>query len=77
MDLETLGARQIERLARWREERDASATEAALDRLAAAARGTDNLVPVIRDACRVGATVGEIADVLRGTFGEYHDPAGR
>jgi methylmalonyl-CoA mutase N-terminal domain/subunit len=77
MDLEVLGARQIERLARWREERDASASEAALERVATAARGTDNLVPAIRDACRAGATVGEIADALRNIFGEYHDPAGR
>jgi methylmalonyl-CoA mutase N-terminal domain/subunit len=78
MDLETLAARQLERLARWREARDGAATAAALEELGAAARGTANLVPVIRDACRAGATVGEIADALRAVFGEYRDPtAGR
>jgi methylmalonyl-CoA mutase N-terminal domain/subunit len=76
VDTEALAARQVERLTRWRETRDSAATRAGLDRLAETARGSENLLPAIREACRVGATVGEVADTLRGAFGEYRDPAG-
>jgi len=41
---------------------------AALDE---AARGTANLVPRIIDAVKARCTIGEIADVMRGAFGEY------
>jgi methylmalonyl-CoA mutase N-terminal domain/subunit len=40
-------------------------------RLKADARGTTNLMPSILLACEEYATLGEIADVLRGVFGEY------
>jgi methylmalonyl-CoA mutase N-terminal domain/subunit len=75
IDLEALAARQSERLARWREGRDAAAARSTLGRLAEAAAGRENLVPLILAACRAGATVGEIADTLRGVFGEYRDAA--
>jgi methylmalonyl-CoA mutase N-terminal domain/subunit len=76
VDLEAPARRQIERLERWRQDRDGFAVEAALDHLSSAAGTEANLVDPIRDACRVGATVGEIADALRAVFGEYRDPAG-
>ncbi len=62
---------QIGRLKQLRTERngeDVKNTLAALDR---GARGTENLMPLILDAVRVYATLGEICDVLRGVFGEY------
>jgi methylmalonyl-CoA mutase N-terminal domain/subunit len=75
VDLEPLVRSQLERLGQWREERDGAAVRAALERLAESARGTESLVPRIRDACRDGATVGEVADALRQVFGEYTDAA--
>jgi methylmalonyl-CoA mutase N-terminal domain/subunit len=57
--------RQIERVRRVRAERDPVAWSEALDRLEAAARGSDNLLPLIIDAVKVYATVGEISDRLR------------
>jgi methylmalonyl-CoA mutase N-terminal domain/subunit len=36
-----------------------------------AAAGTRNLLPPMREALRVRATLGEVSDVLRGVFGEY------
>ena len=45
----------------------------ALDAVAAAARGRDNLVPAIIAAVEAHATVGEIADTLRIVFGEYRE----
>jgi methylmalonyl-CoA mutase N-terminal domain/subunit len=76
VDSEAIAERQKERLADWRARRDPDRTAACLDRLAEAARGSENLLPLIRDACVAGATVGEIADVLRSEFGTYSDPAG-
>ncbi|MFM8944578.1 MAG: methylmalonyl-CoA mutase [Actinomycetota bacterium] len=35
------------------------------------ARGTANLLPPMREALALGATLGEVSDALRGVFGEY------
>ncbi len=66
-----LEAAQIARLTAVRTTRDGSKTRAALEAVAQAARGTDNLVPPILAAVKTRATLGEIADVLRNIFGEY------
>jgi methylmalonyl-CoA mutase, N-terminal domain len=65
--------RQIDRVRRVRAERDPSAWSAALDRLEAAAHGTDNLLPSIIDAVNAYATVGEISDRLRASFGVHRE----
>ena len=67
---EEVGA-QVERLRRLRRERDTAAVERALDAVRAAAKGTDNVLPAMRDALRARATLGEVSDVLRAVFGEY------
>jgi methylmalonyl-CoA mutase N-terminal domain/subunit len=64
-------ATQVEKVRRIRAERDASAVSSRLGALAAAARGTDNLMPPILDCVRSYATLGEICGVLRAEFGEY------
>jgi methylmalonyl-CoA mutase N-terminal domain/subunit len=63
--------RQHERTARVRAERDAAAVEAALSQVLEAARGTDNLLPSMRDALRARCTIGEICNVLRDEWGMY------
>jgi len=55
----------------FRERRDGAAASAALDVLAAAAGSDANLFPVVLDAFRARATLGEIAGVLRRAWGEY------
>jgi methylmalonyl-CoA mutase N-terminal domain/subunit len=65
-------ARQVERLARLRADRDGAAVHRALGTVAEAARGSENLLPPMKDALRVRATLGEVSDVLRDAFGEYH-----
>ena len=65
--------RQLDRLARVRKERDDSSVEAALRRLEGVARGTENTVPAILECVEAYATVGEIADVFRGVFGEQRE----
>ncbi|HKO73966.1 MAG TPA: methylmalonyl-CoA mutase family protein [Gaiellaceae bacterium] len=63
--------RQLDRTARVRAERDAAAAEAALSRVLDAARGTDNLLPPMREALAARCTVGEICNALREEFGTY------
>ena len=65
--------RQVEGLRRVRAERDPAAWGAAMRRLDDAARGSENLMPPIIDAVRAYATVGEIADHLRATWGVHRE----
>ena len=65
-------AAQAARLAALRAERDAPAVEAALADLGKAAHGTDNVLPFIREALRLRATVGEVCHTLRGVWGVHH-----
>ena len=66
--------RQVARLARLRAERDNGRVQKTLAELANVARGDDNLMPPIIEAVRAYATLGEITDVFRQVFGEYHEP---
>ncbi|MBM3319277.1 MAG: methylmalonyl-CoA mutase family protein [Candidatus Eisenbacteria bacterium] len=66
---------QVERLARFRDKREKAAAERAIARLRAAGESGENLMPVLLDAVRAGATLGEMCDALRGVFGEYREPA--
>ncbi|MGZ4258185.1 MAG: acyl-CoA mutase large subunit family protein [Gaiellaceae bacterium] len=63
--------RQLERTARVRAERDAAAAEAAAARVREAARGSENLLPPLRDALQAHCTIGELCNVLREEFGMY------
>jgi len=65
--------RQIDRLSQVRRRRDESAVSRTLTTLEAAARGDTNLMPLIVDAVRAYASVGEICDALRRVFGEYEE----
>jgi methylmalonyl-CoA mutase N-terminal domain/subunit len=58
-------------LAQMRAERDPVPARATLDALAAAARGTENLMPRILDAVRARVTLGEISRTLRGEWGTF------
>jgi methylmalonyl-CoA mutase N-terminal domain/subunit len=62
---------QIGRLRALRGSRDAVAVERSLGEVEAAARGVGNLLPSMREALRLRATLGEVSDVLRRVFGEY------
>jgi methylmalonyl-CoA mutase N-terminal domain/subunit len=68
---ETVRARQVERLARVRAERDPPAVERALAELEAAAARGDNVMEPMLDAVRAYATVGEITDRMAGVFGRH------
>ncbi|MEO8500653.1 MAG: methylmalonyl-CoA mutase family protein [Vicinamibacteria bacterium] len=64
---------QVERLRGLRARRDAAAWAEAMRVLESAARTETNVMPSIINAVLAWATVGEIADCLRGVFGEHRD----
>src|SRR5262249_52084774 len=63
--------RQLERTARQRSERSADAANSALVQVREGARGTENMLPPMREALRARCTVGEICGVLREEWGTY------
>jgi len=69
-EVENLQKNKIRKL---KQERDNGRIEHTLGTLKKAAQGTDNLMPPVLEAVRAYATLGEIADVLRGVFGEYRE----
>jgi methylmalonyl-CoA mutase N-terminal domain/subunit len=66
-----LQRQQAERVRKLRADRDQAAVDAALDDVRAAARGTQNVLPPMKEALRRRATLGEVSDALREVFGVY------
>ncbi|MEX0875063.1 MAG: methylmalonyl-CoA mutase family protein [Actinomycetota bacterium] len=67
----TIGERQVAKLERIKADRDTAAVKEALEDVRAAAKGTDNLLPVMKEAFRRMATLGEVCGVLREEWGMY------
>jgi len=72
---ETVAHRQAERLDKLRAERSSDEVNRRLARLRKATQGKDNLMPYIYDAVKSYATLGEICDAMRDTFGTYEEVA--
>jgi methylmalonyl-CoA mutase N-terminal domain/subunit len=70
---ETTAERQLAKLQRLRETRDNDRVRAALDALKDGARGAANTMPLLIDAVRAYATIGEMCDALREVWGEYEE----
>jgi methylmalonyl-CoA mutase N-terminal domain/subunit len=68
---ESIRIQQIEKLKALKSSRDNTKVVACLAAVKNAAAGTDNLMPSVIDAIENYCTLGEIADVLRGIYGEY------
>ncbi|MBI5223167.1 methylmalonyl-CoA mutase, partial [Candidatus Micrarchaeota archaeon] len=66
--------RQAKRLQTLRQERDNGRVGQALDRLRIACDGTENTMPFILDCVRSYATLSEIVNVMRKSFGKYEEP---
>jgi methylmalonyl-CoA mutase N-terminal domain/subunit len=62
---------QVERLRKFKADRDAAAVDARLEALREAARGTDNLLPYIKDALRDRCSLGEVCGAMGDVFGKY------
>jgi methylmalonyl-CoA mutase N-terminal domain/subunit len=70
----SVGEVLAERLARFKAARDRDRAARALDALTAAARGRQNLLPVLVDAVQASVTLGEICGRFRQVFG-VHQPS--
>jgi methylmalonyl-CoA mutase N-terminal domain/subunit len=62
---------QLERLKRFKSERDQELAAQRLAELKQAGEGTDNLLPSIKQALKDHCSVGEVCGALREVFGEY------
>lgn len=62
---------QIEKINTLKQNRDAAKVAACIDAIIAAAKGTDNIMPLVVEAVENKATLGEISNALRLVFGEF------
>lgn len=67
--------RQVARVRVHKAAQDKDLVDAALAAIHETACSTRNLVPPMREALRVGATLGQIGNTLRAVFGEYRAPS--
>ena len=62
---------QVERLKQFKAGRDQEQTDKRLDELRQACEGEDNLLPVIRQALKDNASIGEVCGAMKDAFGAY------
>jgi methylmalonyl-CoA mutase N-terminal domain/subunit len=70
---ESAAERQLAKLETLKRTRDAAAVQRALDALKAGARDDANTMPLLIEAVRAYATIGEMCDALREVWGEYEE----
>jgi methylmalonyl-CoA mutase, N-terminal domain len=70
---EAAGERQIARLQRLRRDRDNAAVARTLQALKLGAASHENTMPLLIEAVRAYATLGEMCDALREVWGEYEE----
>jgi methylmalonyl-CoA mutase, N-terminal domain len=70
---DSASVRQLEKLERLRATRDNGRVRRALDVLKEGATGAANTMPLLIEAVRAYATVGEMCDALREVWGEYEE----
>ncbi len=63
--------RQRENLKKLRAERDNAKVQNILSELKKAAQGSTNMMPILVDAAKAYATVGEMINTLKEVYGEY------
>jgi methylmalonyl-CoA mutase N-terminal domain/subunit len=62
---------QVERLKAFKANRDQALVDQRLEELREAARGTDNLLPYIKEALRDRCSIGEVCGAMGDVFGKY------
>ena len=62
---------QVERLKSFKADRDQSLVQRRLEEIRDCARGSENLLPVLRQALRDRCSLGEACGAMRDVFGEY------
>jgi methylmalonyl-CoA mutase N-terminal domain/subunit len=62
---------QVDRLTKYKANRDTALVAAKLEALREVAKGTGNVLHPMKEALRANATLGEVSDALRDVFGVY------
>jgi methylmalonyl-CoA mutase, N-terminal domain len=62
---------QVTRLKAFKADRDQELVERRLEEVRTCARGTDNLLPVLREALKDRCSLGEVCAAMRDVFGDY------
>lgn len=62
---------QIDKINTLKKNRDNAKVAACLDAITTAAKGTDNIMPLVVEAVESKVTLGEISNALRSVFGEF------
>jgi methylmalonyl-CoA mutase N-terminal domain/subunit len=62
---------QLERLKAFKADRDAELVEQQLEEIRERARGTENLLPVLKQALKDRCSMGEVCGAMRDVFGDY------
>jgi methylmalonyl-CoA mutase, N-terminal domain len=62
---------QVARLKAFKSGRDGALVERRLEEIRACARGTDNILPVLRQALKDRCSIGEVCGAMRDVFGDY------
>jgi len=62
---------QVQRLAGFKAKRDQELVDRRLEELREASRGSENLLPRIREALREHCSIGEVCGAMKDVFGEY------
>jgi methylmalonyl-CoA mutase N-terminal domain/subunit len=71
---ESVETEQIDKVGRFKAARDMAKVERRLKQLADACRNGTNVMPVLIDAVKDYASLGEVSDVYRQVFGLYREP---
>jgi methylmalonyl-CoA mutase N-terminal domain/subunit len=66
---------QVDRLKEFKANRDQELVKQRLDEIRTAAEGTDNLLPVLRQALKDRCSLGEVCAAMKDVFGAYQQPA--
>ena len=63
---------QVGRLEAFKADRDSELVGRRLEQIREAARGSDNLLPPLREALKDRCSLGEVCAAMRDVLGEYH-----
>ena len=62
---------QVARLKAFKADRDQDHMQQRLEEIRERARGTDNMLPVLRTALKDRCSIGEVCGAMRDVFGDY------
>ncbi len=68
--------RQIKKLDKFKQRRDEQIVSQKLEELREVCKGTENIMPLLIDSLKLGATVGEVNGIMREVFGTWVSPSG-